>query len=141
MQKNKNPNKSFERDKIENSSPAGGHHESRDSLHRGSLTVRASFADAKGFLDVNPHHLISDDNMKKGNFDLENDDKVHTIWRSGRTTPMADSVKVQVINKASIEKVEVDGPYAQSYTFRELLKIEIDPTYKMILFYNLACCY
>ena len=32
-------------------------------------------------------------------------------------------------------------PYAVTYTFKQLVKIDIDPTFKVLLFYNLACCY
>jgi|TARA_B110000285_G_C15130335_1_gene623143 hypothetical protein len=33
------------------------------------------------------------------------------------------------------------GTFAVSYTMQQLKKIEIDPTSKVVLFYNMACCY
>jgi len=34
-----------------------------------------------------------------------------------------------------------ERPQAVTYSFLELQKIEIDPTYKVVLNYNMACCY
>jgi len=71
--------------------------------------------------------------MKSGGFNLDNNEFIHTIYRTGRNTPM-DNVKVQAVgndkpdrlgNRNCIDNYIEDGgiinasrPYAVSYTYR-----------------------
>ena len=38
------------------------------------------------------------------------------------------------------QQTEMNQPYKIQYTVKQLAKIDIDPTFKVILFYNMACC-
>lgn len=38
------------------------------------------------------------------------------------------------------QQTEMNQPYKIQYTISQLNQIEIDPTFKVILFYNMACC-
>ena len=74
---------------------------------------------------------------------------IHTIYRTGKQAGF-DGHEVgyeglqgdRVDDSLGAEQNDEGGqPYAISYTFQQLLNIKIDPTHKMVLFYNLACCY
>jgi len=74
---------------------------------------------------------------------------IHTIYRTGKRAGFGghevgyEGAQGDAVDDSlGAEQNDDSGkPYAVSYTFQQLLNIKIDPTHKMVLFYNLACCY
>ena len=76
------------------------------------------------------HNMIWGSN----NFADDLDDQgYHTIFRTGAQN--------QESQESRPSKEEVSKPYAVTFTIEQLSKIEVDPTSKVVLFYNMACCY
>lgn len=88
-------------------------------------------SDLNGFFH-NPQHAMSEE------IDLNNG--IHTIYRTGKQAQgfeggLQKSIKLSRYQQSS------GGPHAVSYTYRQLSLVHIDPTYKVVLYYNMACCY
>jgi hypothetical protein len=87
---------------------------------------------------LNPRHGISDD--------VDGKDGIHTIYRTGRHTPREGQGGTSDSSQPNDHKLhsyhENSGrPYAVSYTLEQLALVDIDPTSKVVLYYNMACCY
>ena len=108
----------------------------RNRLDEASMKVSRT-SDPDGFL-LNPRHGISDD--------VDGKDGIHTIYRTGRHTPRETRGEASDSSQPNDHKLHSyhdhgGRPYAVSYTLEQLSWVDIDPTFKVVLHYNMACCY